>query len=154
MYSLVVGESSLRARVVMGIRRGVAITGERMARKRERMKVAEKRDMTVYIQELEVRGEREVECTEDDEEERCSYQSSYTRGRQVGKTPHTYYLTSTETVETYQLRYDYALSPCFTVTPRIIPQPPSGGRGESDLVNYCLFRSSQIVGTREYNTPC
>ena len=118
------------------------------------MMAAETRDMPVNVQDLEVRGEREVECTEDDEEERCSYQSFYTRGRQAGKTPHTYYLTSTETVETYQLRYDYALSPCFTATPRIIPQPPSGGRGESDLVKYCLFRSSQIVGTREYNTPC
>ena len=110
--------------------------------------------MTVYIQELEVRGEREIECAEDDEEERSSYQSFYTQRRQVGKTSHTYDLTSIEPVETCQLRYDYALSPCFTATPRVIPQPPSGGRGESDFVKYCLFRSAQIVGTREYNTPC
>ena len=54
MYSLVVGASSLRARVVMGIRRGVAIAGDRMARMSERMKVAEKRDMPVDVQELEV----------------------------------------------------------------------------------------------------
>ena len=51
MYSLVVGASSLRAIVVIGIRRGVAITGERMASRTETMMTVSRVSLSGHISE-------------------------------------------------------------------------------------------------------